>query len=131
MGDGLGRPSRHWHSGVQLMARVDVTTQQIVATGLAPTMTQPTADGDVIDSGAVAVYVTNGSGAPINVTAQTPATQAGLAISEQIVAVPAGATRLIGPFPKSTYGRPSGADIGRVYVDYSSQTSVTRAVVGF
>jgi len=113
------------------MARASVTTQRIVATGLAPTMTQPTADGDVIDSGAVAVMVTNGSASSINVTAQTPATQAGLAVSEQIVAVAAGATKLIGPFPKSTYGQASGADEGRVYVDYSAQTSVTRAVVGF
>lgn len=113
------------------MARVSVTTQKIVATGLAPAMTAPTVDGDVIDSGATAVYVTNASGGSINVTAQTPATQAGLAVAEQIVAVAAGATKLIGPFPKGTYGRPSGADVGRVYIDYSAQASVTRAVVGF
>lgn len=113
------------------MARVDVTTQKIVGTGLAPSMTAPTVDGDVIDSGAVAVMVTNGSGGSINVTAQTPQTVAGLAVAEQVVAVAAGATKLIGPFPKGTYGRPSGADEGRVYIDYSSQASITRAVVGF
>lgn len=113
------------------MARVDVTTQQIVATGLVPNKTAPTADGDVIDAGSCAVLVTNGSGAPINVTAQTPQTVAGLAVAELIVPVAAGATALIGPFPRSTYGRPSGADKGRVYVDYSAQASVTRAVVGF
>lgn len=113
------------------MARVDVTTQKIVGTGLAPNMTAPTADGDVIDSGAVAVMVTNGSAGSINVTVQTPATQAGLAVAEQIVAVAGSATKLIGPFPKGTYGQPSGDDEGRVYVDYSAQASVTRAVVGF
>jgi len=113
------------------MARVDVTTQRIVNTGLAPTLTAPTVDGDVIDSGAVAVYVTNGSGGSINVTAQTPATQSGLAVAESVVAVAAGATRLIGPFPKGTFGQLSGADEGQVYIDYSAQASVTRAVVGF
>lgn len=113
------------------MARVSVTTQKIVATGLAPAMTAPTVDGDVIDSGSTAVYVTNGSGGSINVTAQTPQTVAGLAVAENVVAVAAGATKLIGPFPKSTYGRPSGSDRGRVYIDYSAQSSVTRAVVGF
>jgi hypothetical protein len=113
------------------MARVSVATQKIVNTGLAPAMTAPTVDGDVIDSGAVAVMVTNASGGSINVTAQTPATQAGLAVAESITAVAAGATKLIGPFPKGTFGRTSGADQGRVYIDYSSQASVTRAVVGF
>jgi hypothetical protein len=113
------------------MARVSTTTQRIVATGLAPVMTAPTVDGDVVDSGAVAVLVTNASGGSINVTAQTPATQSGLAVAEQIVAVAAGTTKLIGPFPAGTYARTSGADAGRVYVDYSSQASVTRAVVGF
>jgi hypothetical protein len=113
------------------MARVDVTTQTIVASGLTPLLTAPTVDGDVIDSGNVAVMVTNGSGVSINVTAQTPAQQAGLDVSERIVAVPAGATKLIGPFPRGTYGRPSGADVGRVYVDYSAQASITRGVVSF
>lgn len=113
------------------MARVQVATQKIVGPGLAPALTAPTVDGDSIESGQVAVMVTNASGAPINVTAQTPATQDGLAIAEQIVAVAAGATKLIGPFPRSTYGQPSGADRGRVYIDYSAQASVTRAVVGF
>jgi hypothetical protein len=113
------------------MARVSVTTQKIVGSGLAPALTGPTADGDVIDSGAVALMVTNGSGGSINVTVQTPATQSGLAVAEQIVAVGAGATKLIGPVPAGTYARPSGLDEGRVYVDYSSQTSITRAVVGF
>jgi hypothetical protein len=113
------------------MARVSVATQKIVGTGLVANKTAPTVDGDVIDSGAVAVLVTNGSGAPINVTAQTPQTVAGLAVAEQIVAVAAGATALIGPFPKGTYGQLSGADEGRVYIDYSAQASVTRAVVGF
>lgn len=113
------------------MARVSVATQKIVGTGLVPNLTAPTAEGDVIDSGAVAVMVKNASGGSINVTAQTPATQAGLAVAENIVPVAAGATELIGPFPKGTYGRTSGADEGRVYIDYSSQASITRAVVGF
>lgn len=113
------------------MARVSVSTQKIVGDGLTPALTAPTVDGDTIDAGAVALMVVNGSGASINVTVQTPATQSGLAVAENIVAVPASATKLIGPFPKGTYARPSAPDEGKVYVDYSAQTSVTRAVVGF
>ncbi|GAB3812092.1 hypothetical protein [Kribbella italica] len=113
------------------MAREIVATQKIVGAGLAVNLTAPTAEGDVIDNGAVALMVVNGSGAPINVTVQTPAKQSGLDVEERIVAVAAGATELIGPFPKSTYGRTSAPDVGQVYVDYSAQLSVTRAAVGF
>lgn len=113
------------------MARVSLATQKITAAGLTPALTAPTVDGDVMDSNNAAVMVTNASGAPINVTIQTPATAAGLAVEERIVAVPAGATKLIGPFPREIYGQPSGADKGRVYIDYSAQASVTRGVVGF
>lgn len=113
------------------MARTSVATQQITAAGLAPALSAPTLLGDTIDSGAVALMVTNASGGSITVTVQTPATQAGLAVAEDIVSVAAAATKLIGPFPKGTYGQPSGADAGRVYVDYSAVASVTRAVIGF
>lgn len=113
------------------MARLTPATQKIVATGVTPAMSAPNADGDVIEAGAVALVVTNGSGAPINVTVQTPATQSGLNVEELIVAVPAAGTKWIGPFPKHTYGRQADPDKGKVYVNYSAQASVTRAVVGF
>ena len=115
------------------MARTSKTTEKVTAAGLQPDMTAPTVDGDVIDANNAVLVVTNASGAPINVTVQTPATGAGgLAIEERIVAVAAGAVaKLIGPFPGEVYGQPSGADKGRVYVNYSAQASVTRGVVGF
>lgn len=112
------------------MARTSVTTQQITRAGLAPVLTAPTVDGDVIDSGAVFLHVNNGSAASINVTVQSPVTVDGLAVEELVVAVAAGAFKLIGPFPQRTFGQPTGsADAGRVYVDYSAQASVTRAVL--
>jgi hypothetical protein len=119
------------------MARVDVTTQKIVLTGLVPTLTEPTADGDVVDAGQVALYVTNGSGSPVNVTVEATAAQDGLDVEDLVVAVAAGATALIGPLPARTFAQDAGAvesgddDEGRVYVDYSAQTDVDRAVVSF
>lgn len=110
------------------MARTSVTTQQIVRTGLTPSLTAPIIDGDIIDTGATYLHVVNGSGASINVTVQTPPQVDNLDVAELIVAVPAGATRYIGPFPTRTFGRPTGADAGRAYVDYSAVTSVTRGV---
>jgi len=112
--------------------RIVPTAQKIVATGLAPNLTAPTVDGDVIPTGQYFLMVTNASGASINVTAQTPQKVEGLDVAENIVAVPAAGTRMIGPFPAGTYGRPSGgADPGKVYVDYSAIASVTRALISF
>jgi hypothetical protein len=114
------------------MARVSQTTQKIVRTGLEPELTQPTADGDVIDCGNVALYVLNGSGGSINVTVATTAEQDGLDVEDLIVAVPASEFRLIGPLPARTFGQPSdSADSGRAWVNYSAQTDVDRAVISF
>jgi hypothetical protein len=114
------------------MARVSQTTQQIIRTGLEPELTTPTADGDVVDCGNVALYVVNGSVSSINVTVAATASQDGLDVEDLIVAVPAGDTRLIGPLPARTFGQAVGsADAGRAWVNYSAQTDVDRAVVSF
>lgn len=117
------------------MARVDVTTQQVTRDGLVPVVTEVTADGDVIDVGRTVLYLVNGSGSPVNVTVLSTASQDGLDVEDLVVAVAAGTTALIGPFPKRTFGQPAGAvesggdDQGRVYVDYSAQLDIDRAVV--
>lgn len=112
------------------MARASQTTQVPVGYKLTPTLTQPTVDGDIVDTGQVRIWVLNGSGGSINVTVQATATVEGLDVGDLVVPVAAGAVALIGPLPKTAFGQVSGADKGRAYVDYSSQTSVTRGVVG-
>lgn len=113
------------------MARNSVTTQSITRAGLTPALTAPNVDGDIIDSGACWLHVFNGAGAPITVTVQSPVTVDDLAVADLAVTVAAGALKLIGPFPARTFRQPADAAVGagRVLVDYSSVTSVTRAVV--
>lgn len=112
------------------MAREDVTTQPITRAGLAPEQTAPTVDGDVIDVGRTALYVTNVGASAHDVTVRTPPTQDGLALAELVVSVAAGATVLIGPFPARTFGQPVGSvDAGRAYVDYETPADCARAVV--
>ena len=111
------------------MARLSQTTQLPDGYKLAPTLTAANVDGDIIDSGQVRLWVTNGSGASISVTVQATGIVDDLPLTNLVVAVAAGATALIGPFPKRAFGRPTGDDKGRVYVDYSAVTTVTRAVV--
>lgn len=119
------------------MARVDVTTQQISRAGLVPATAAVTVDGDVVDTGEVALYVSNVGASSRNVTVQTTASQDGLDVEDLVVAVAAGDTALIGPLPKRTFGQPAGAnesggdDEGRAYVDYDTPADWESAAVSF
>ena len=112
------------------MPRTSVTTQQVTRAGLNPSLPAPTASGDVVDCGQLALWVINGSGASITVTVQATAQVDGLDVADLVVPVLAAGQRLIGPFPARTFGQPSGsADAGRAYVDYSAVASITRGVI--
>lgn len=111
------------------MAREALAIQQSTHAGLAVNLVAPTAEGDVIPTGAVAMLVRNTSGAPGDVTVQTPLVVDGLAVAENVVTIAAGATELIGPLPNYVFGQPAGADKGKAYVDYSIPASFVRALV--
>lgn len=69
------------------------------------------------------IWVKNAGGASINVTILTPATGAqGVAISDPVIAVGAGAEKMIGPFTPSIFNQAAGDG---VYIDLSDDTSVT------
>lgn len=114
------------------MARTALATTQAVDTGVVRTLAAANVDGHTIDGGgSVLLEVANASGGSINVTIQTAATVGSLAVADQVVAVAAGATKIIGPFKPSIYDRPVGAaDEGKVYVDFSAVASVTCIAVG-
>lgn len=97
--------------------------QQVAIGGLAPTLAAATSGGDAIapnDRGAL--MVKNGGGSPINVTVAVPGnTKYGLANPDPVVAVAAGATALIGPFPSDL----ADPTTGLVAITYSGVTTVT------
>src|ERR1044072_4700994 len=119
------------------MARTSKTTQTSTDYVVVPTMAAfaAAADGHVIDAGNVRLVVNNASGSSVNVTAQATAAVGALDVEDLVVPVAAGAPAGIGPFPKTIFGQPAGAnesgsdDQGRVYVNVSLATSVTAAVV--
>jgi hypothetical protein len=117
------------------MARTSVTPQAVTLAGLAPNMTAPAgtgpSSGDVVDYGRNFLIVKNGDTNPSVVTVETPESVDGdLAIADRTVTVAAGALELI-PLTSVHYKQLTGTDVGRVYVDYSNVTNVTRAVVSF
>jgi hypothetical protein len=113
------------------MARVSVTSQELALAGLAPALTGPTVDGDIVEVGKNFLMVTNGSGSPINVTIQVTEKVYDLDVADRVVAVAAGATKFI-PLTLVVYKQPAGdVNAGKALVDYSAVASVTRAVVSF
>jgi hypothetical protein len=116
------------------MARVSQTTQKI-GEGLAPVLTEPTVDGDVVDTGAVFLMVENTTAGPVTVTVQSPITVDGLAVAEHVRVIAAGTTEFVarhGGLPRRLFGQPTGSvDAGRAYVDYDVQLGVNRAVIAF
>lgn len=111
-----------------------LTVQNIVETGLAVSTTAAAVGGDKFDNPTderTYLQVTNGGGGSINVTItkqQSTLNAPGygaLALADRVVAVGAGATRLIGPFPAALYNDTNG----QVNVAYSGVTSVTVAAI--
>lgn len=106
----------------------DLTTQAINRAGIGPTYAAAAGGGDKFIPGKdVFLHAKNGSGGALTVTIVTPKTVSGEAIEDRAVSVPAGAERMIGPFPKSLFANP--ADSGKAAITYSGVTSLTIAVL--
>lgn len=105
-----------------LLTAVPVTRAGVDVVGAAADAT-----GDEwINTGQEFVEVKNGSGGSINVTLNIKATLDGAAAVNPVVAVGAGVTKIIGPFPKGIY---NDSVTGRAKITYSAVTSVTTKVL--
>lgn len=103
-----------------------LSVQKIALTGLAPSYDAAAAGGDeFVNSGRVFIHVKNGGGSSVDVTvdSQTPCSQG--YDHDAVVAVGAGAEKMIGPFPKDRFNDTSG----KVQVTYSGVSSVTIAAI--
>lgn len=109
----------------------DLTVVTPTVAGVADSMVAAAVGGDAfVNDGKTLLRVTNGSGGSINVTiaSQYSVNQAlppGTANANQVVAVGAGATKYIGPFPRGSWNDANG----KVQVSYSAVTSVTVGAV--
>lgn len=113
------------------MATLSPVSPAITGTTFTPASAGGSGDQFANLRGTAMLYVKNGSGASINVTlaAQTTARPAdgiypAQTVGNQVVAVAAGAEKIIGPIPAAF-----NDGNGNVQVTYSSATSVTVAVI--
>jgi hypothetical protein len=116
------------------MARNSIVAQPIVHAGTTPLATSPNVDGDIIDTGgSVFLLVANTGAGSVTVTVQSQATFDGLAVSDLTVAVPAGATKAIGPLATVTFGFPKGdTNADRAFADYTGTlTDIKRSLLRF
>lgn len=114
------------------MAYTQVTPVQPALSGTtvalsAPSATAGAGNGEAVPAGSM-LWVNNGGGSPITITLRVQRNYQGYTIQDPAaISVPNGTAMLIGPIPADPFGAQSGTDAGRVHVDYSSVTSVTRA----
>lgn len=100
-----------------------LSVQEITLAGVDPTLAAAAAGGDTFaNDGRTYFDINNGSGGSINATFDaTELCNQGFD-HDEVVAVPAGARRRIGPFPTGRFGT-------TVSVSYSDVTTVTVAAV--
>lgn len=115
------------------MARTNLTAQAVTSAGKVATYAAANVDGNMfVCNDKRVLHVKNGSGASVTVTVVTDVTRDGdLTLPDREVAVAAGAEAFIGPFDPNVYQQTSGADAGKVYVNYSAVTTVTVALLEF
>lgn len=105
-----------------------LTVQSITRTGLNPTYAAASALGyQVANNGRVFLHVKNGSASAHTVTieSQVSTPPPGTSVSDVAVSVPAGAERMIGPFPPNAF---NDAD-KYMQITYSAVTSLTVAAI--
>jgi hypothetical protein len=96
-------------------------------TGAAVTYGAVTASDDFVNDGNSRLHVKNASGSPCTVTFNSIAACDQGFDHDQIVTVPAGSDRIIGPFPARFTDPNNGNKTG---VTYSPTTSITAALLG-
>lgn len=106
------------------MPKPTLATQQIALTGTVPAYTAANVAGQSVGNrGRTVIHVKNASASSINVTFITAVTVGNRAVADDIVAVAAGAEKLIGPFDEGAYNTPDGL----LEFDFSAVTTVTVA----
>lgn len=108
-----------------------VTAQGASTPGLSPTMSAASGGGDVVDTGDRVFLIVCSGSTTANLTLTTPGTVSGLAVADNVVAIPANAGTsgtappVIVPVPTALYGDANG----QCGLAWSATTNIKFAVV--
>ena len=111
------------------MPRVEITVATVSRSGVAPG-TQHNADATndhyiANNDGRIWLEIVSTDGSDQTVTFETPVTVDGLNLEDVVVTIPAGTTRLVGPFPTPTFNQTTpAADVNKVFVNPSVSTTL-------
>jgi hypothetical protein len=87
-------------------------------------VTPDAVNGNMFDNDAnTSLHINNGDAAAKTVTVRSVPCSHGRSV-DVVLAIPAGQQAVCGPFDQSLFSQPSGADQGKVYVDWSASTNV-------
>lgn len=101
-----------------------LATQVIVPGGLADALAAAAGGGDTfVPDADTFIRVNNGGGGSITVTVAIPAKYHSLTVTNLSIAVPAGTSRMIGPFPSDVFADPANSGLGAI--TYSGVVTVT------
>jgi hypothetical protein len=105
-----------------------ITPTNVVATGIAQSLSAASGDGHkFVNTAKEFVIVTNDYTDTVTLTVVTGGTADGFAIDDVDVTIAAGATKLVGPFATAVFNQRSGADAGRVYLNWDATVTDTVA----
>lgn len=108
-----------------------VSAQGLPTAGLNPTMSAASGGGDVVDTGDTVLLVVCSAATTANLTITTPGTFSGLAIADNVIAIPANAGTsgtappVLIPLPTSLYGDANG----QAALSWSATTNIRFAAV--
>lgn len=110
------------------MPRVEISVSTTSRAGLNSAAMMVAAnhtDGMLVDNSGQknVIYIKNASGVSINATFITTTVIDGIALPDLVIAIAAGAERMIGPFNNRFYG--SGTLTKDIYIDFSASADVT------
>lgn len=115
------------------MARTTLTVTQLTEAGVAlPSATAGTADGHVFSNdGGTILEIKNNNASTRVVTIQTGGTYKGRGLDDQTISLTTGQTKHAGVFEPSVFNIPTGADKGKVYIDFPAGVESDIAVRAF
>jgi hypothetical protein len=115
------------------MARVDLTVQVTTRAGIIPSYEAVAAASDAMcaNDGATLFHIKAAAG-EATLAFITPATvlSEALAIADAAGTVANGSEKLFGPFPPAIFNQPSGADVGKIYIDTNVAISIAAVRLG-